>query len=123
MHIIIHCNYYLIFVLSHIILYEDSMNIWKVLLVFSITGIIFFAAWWAKDGYQFYTKDKIEIITKVKDEIFGEEVEKREWIDKFSLGILPDDPHPTGIYRSLLFPVTLLTACALISVYRLKKQS
>lgn len=99
------------------------MNKWKLLMVFSIIGIVFFAAWWAKDGFQFYTKDKIEIVTKVKDDIFGEEVEKREWIDKFSLGIFPDDPHPTGIYRSLLFPVTLLTACAIFSLYRLKKQS
>ena len=53
------------------------MNMWKLLMVFSIIGIVFFAAWWAKDGYQFYTKDRIEIVTKVKDDIFGEEVEKR----------------------------------------------
>lgn len=96
---------------------------WKVFMVFSIVGIVFFTAWWAKDGFQFYTKDRIEIITKVKDDIFGEEVEKREWVDKFSLGILPDDPHPTGIYRSLLFPVTFLFAFAILSLYRLKKQS
>ena len=96
---------------------------WKVLMVFSIIGIVSFAAWWAKDGCQFYTKDKIEIVTKVKDDIFGEEVEKREWIDKFSLGIFPDDPHPICIYRSLLFPVTFLTACVIFSLYRLKKQS
>ena len=37
------------------------MNMWKLLMVFSIIGIVFFAAWWAKDGYQFYTCSKSEL--------------------------------------------------------------
>lgn len=65
------------------------MNMWKVLMVFSIIGIVFFAAWWAKDGCQFYTKDKIEIVTKVKDDIFGEEVEKENGLINLVLEYSP----------------------------------
>lgn len=98
------------------------MSIWKVLIVISVIAIISLSAWWAKDGYQFYTKDKIEVITKVKDDIFGVEVEKSEWVDKFRIGVLPDDPHPSGIYRSLLFPVSILVVTTLFSWYKIRKE-
>ena len=72
------------------------------------------------DGFQIFTKDKTEKITIVKDELFGTDIEKREWIEDFQLGLLPDDPvHP---YRSLAFPALICIALILFAQNRLHSQ-
>lgn len=56
---------------------------------------------WMSDGFQVFTKDKSEKVILQKDDIFGTTVEKREWVDNFQFGLLPDDPIQP--FRSLSF--------------------
>jgi hypothetical protein len=96
------------------------MNPWRIIQVFSTIVIISLSTFWIMDGFQVFTKDKTEKITIVKDEIFGTEIEKREWVEDFQLGLLPDDPvHP---YRSLTFPALLCIALILFAQNRLHSQ-
>jgi hypothetical protein len=72
------------------------------------------------DGFQIFTKDKTEKITIVKDELFGTDIEKREWIEDFQLGLLPDDPLQP--YRSVAFPALICIALILFAQNRLHSQ-
>ena len=96
------------------------MNPWRIIQIFSTIVIVTLSTLWILDGFQMFTKDKTEKITIVKDEIFGTDIEKREWIDDFQLGLLPDDPvHP---YRSLAFPSLICIALILFAQNRLHSQ-
>jgi hypothetical protein len=96
------------------------MNPWRIIQIFSTIVIVTLSTLWILDGFQVFTKNKTEKITIVKDEIFGTDIEKREWIDDFQLGLLPDDPvHP---YRSLAFPSLICIALILFSQNRLHSQ-
>jgi hypothetical protein len=96
------------------------MNPWRIIQIFSTIVIVTLSTLWILDGFQVFTKDKTEKITIVKDEIFGTDIEKREWIDDFQLGLLPDDPvHP---YRSLAFPSLICIALILYAQNRLHSQ-
>lgn len=93
------------------------MNPWRIIQSFFALSITILIVFWMMDGFQIFTKDKFEKITIVKDEIFGTEVEQREWIDDFQLGLLPDDPiHP---YRSVAFPTLLSIAVILFAQNRI----
>ena len=96
------------------------MNPWRIIQIFSTIVIITLSTFWIMDGFQVFTKDKTEKITIVKDEIFGTDIEKREWIEDFQLGLLPDDPvHP---YRSLAFPALIGIALILFAQNRIHSQ-
>lgn len=93
------------------------MNPWRILQSFFVIIITVLLAFWVLDGFQIFTKDKIEKVTIVKDEIFGTDIEQREWIDDFQLGLLPDDPvHP---YRSVAFPTLISIAIILFAHNRI----
>ncbi|MFZ9814418.1 MAG: hypothetical protein ACO323_01365 [Candidatus Kapaibacteriota bacterium] len=81
------------------------MSAWRILQVILIFTTLTLSGLWIKDGFQVFTKDKSEKITLVKDDIFGTTIEKREWIDDFQLGLLPDDPLLP--FRSLSFFIVL----------------
>lgn len=96
------------------------MNPWRIIQIFSTIVIATLSTLWIKDDFQVFTKDKTEKITIVKDEIFGTDIEKREWIEDFQLGLLPDDPvHP---YRSLAFPSLIFIALILFAQNRIHSQ-
>jgi hypothetical protein len=96
------------------------MNPWRIIQIFSTIVIVTLSIFWIMDGFQVFTKDKTEKVSIVKDEIFGTDIEKREWIEDFQLGLLPDDPvHP---YRSLAFPALIGIALILFAQNRLYSQ-
>lgn len=96
------------------------MNLWRIIQSFIALSITFLIAFWMMDGFQIFTKDKFEKVTIVKDEIFGTEVEQREWVDDFQLGLLPDDPvHP---YRSVAFPTLFGIALILFAQNRINSK-
>jgi hypothetical protein len=97
------------------------MSPWRILQASSTIIILTLASFWVIDGFQVFTKDKIEKVTIVKDEIFGTDIEQREWIDDFQLGLLPDDPALP--YRSLSFPVLLWIALIFFAQNRINNQS
>jgi hypothetical protein len=96
------------------------MNHWRIIQLCSIFAIIVLSTFWIVDGFQIFTKDKTEKITIVKDELFGTDIEKREWIEDFQLGLLPDDPVQP--YRSLAFPALICIALILFAQNRLHSQ-
>lgn len=96
------------------------MNHWRIIQLCSIFAIIVLSTFWIMDGFQIFTKDKTEKITIVKDELFGTDIEKREWIEDFQLGLLPDDPLQP--YRSVAFPALICIALILFAQNRLHSQ-
>ncbi|MEY5130529.1 MAG: hypothetical protein RL734_596 [Bacteroidota bacterium] len=96
------------------------MNHWRIIQLCSIFAIIVLSTFWIIDGFQIFTKDKTEKITIVKDELFGTDIEKREWIEDFQLGLLPDDPLQP--YRSVAFPALICIALILFAQNRLHSQ-
>jgi len=93
------------------------MYLWRIIQVLSTSTILILSAMWILDGFQVFTKDKTEKVTIVKDELFGTDIEKREWIDDFQLGLLPDDPLLP--YRSLAFPTLICLATFILAQYRI----
>ena len=91
---------------------------WKTVSIIAIILIVPFVTVWLVQGSNIYTKDKKQIITKTKDEIFGNETEKIEWVDEFQLGLLPgvDDLSPKLLY-SVAVPSGILIAISLFGFY------
>lgn len=77
------------------------MSGWRIVQMCLLVLNIALIGLWMSDGFQVFTKDKSEKVILQKDDIFGTTVEKREWVDDFQFGLLPDDPIQP--YRSLSF--------------------
>ncbi|MFN8360525.1 MAG: hypothetical protein U0264_11480 [Candidatus Kapaibacterium sp.] len=92
---------------------------WKSVSIVCLLLIVPLVVVWLAQGRNIYTKDKIQVVTKVKDEIFGGETEKIEWVDKFQLGLLPgvDDPSPK-VLLSVSVPSGLLIAIAVFGFWQ-----
>lgn len=96
---------------------------WKTVSIIALILIIPFVAVWLVQGRNIYTKDKKQVITKTKDEIFGTESEKIEWVDEFQLGLLPgvDDLSPK-LLASVAVPSGILIAISLFGFFMDYKQ-
>lgn len=70
---------------------------------------------WLFQGGEIYTKDKRQVIIKTKDEIFGIETEKIEWIDDFRLGLLPGGESLGSIFICVAVPGGILATMATIA--------
>ena len=92
---------------------------WKNISIVCLLLIIPLVGLWIIQGRNIYTKDKIQVITKVKDEIFGNETEKIEWVEKFQIGLLPgiDEPSPK-VLQSVSVPSGILIAIALFGFWK-----
>ncbi len=99
---------------------------WKSIFTISIVLLIALLTTWLIHGRQYFTQDKEQKIVKVKDEIFGTETEKIEWVDNFRLGLLPgSDESIPKMFLSVAVPGGILTAVAFGSFFmgrRAKKQ-
>lgn len=96
---------------------------WKTISITALVLILPLIAVWFAQGKNVYTKDKKQVVTKVKDEIFGNETEKIEWVEEFQLGLLPgvDDLSPK-LFLSVAVPSGILVAIALFGFYMDYKQ-
>ncbi len=96
---------------------------WKTVSTIALILIIPLVVVWLVQGRNIYTKDKKQIITKTKDEIFGTESEKVEWVDEFQLGLLPgvDDLSPK-LLASVAVPSGILIAISLFGFFMDYKQ-
>lgn len=97
------------------------MYLWRIFQISSIVLIIVLSAFWWKDDFQLFTKDKREIVTIKKDEIFGTMVESRTWVEDFQLGLLPDDPLLP--HRSAGIPIIICIGIALYAQLRIVKHN
>ncbi|MBK9249182.1 MAG: hypothetical protein IPM69_13980 [Ignavibacteria bacterium] len=95
---------------------------WKAVSILSLVLIIPLVVMWLVQGRNIYTKDKVQVSTKVKDEIFGGESEKIEWVEKFQLGLLPgvDEPSPK-VLLSVSVPSGILVAIAIFGLWKDKR--
>ncbi|MBI3258786.1 MAG: hypothetical protein HYZ54_04830 [Ignavibacteriae bacterium] len=96
---------------------------WKNVSITALLLIIPFVIVWFVQGKNIYTKDKKQVITKTKDEIFGTDTEKIEWVDEFQLGLLPgvDDLSPK-LLASVAVPSGILIAVSLFGFFMNYKQ-
>ncbi|NBO69289.1 MAG: hypothetical protein EBU66_03925 [Bacteroidetes bacterium] len=97
------------------------MSAWRILQIVLIVATITLIGLWIQDGLQVFTKDKSERITLIKDDIFGTTVEKREWVDDFQLGLLPDDPMQP--FRSLSFFIVLSSLSTILIQRKIHQHS
>jgi len=91
---------------------------WKFISITALVLILPLLVVWYSHGKNIYTKDKKQVITKVKDDIFGTETEKIEWVDEFQLGLLPgvDNLSPKLLF-SVAVPSGLLVCISIIGFY------
>ncbi|MBM4150666.1 MAG: hypothetical protein FJ219_03340 [Ignavibacteria bacterium] len=85
------------------------MSRWRILQIGLFIVILSLSGLWMNDGFQIFTKDKSEKVTLQKDDIFGTIIEKREWVEDFQFGLLPDDPLQPFRSLSFYFVIAILT--------------
>jgi len=97
--------------------------IWRTLIITSILAILIGGGVWIKDGLQIYTKDREEVVTIVKDELFGTTTKKVEYVPAFKFGLLPVDSTvadaPACFGSVLGFSVVVIA----FSWYKLRRKS
>ena len=97
------------------------MTGWRILQICLFIVTLSLTGLWVKDGFQVFTKDKSEKISIQKHEIFGTTIEKREWVEDFQFGLLPDDPLQP--YRSLSFYLVVTIFALAIAQRNISKSS
>ncbi|MBC8125005.1 MAG: hypothetical protein H7X70_04665 [Candidatus Kapabacteria bacterium] len=65
--------------------------IWRILIVVGILAILVGGATWINDGMQIYSKDHNEVVTMVKDDLFGTTRREVSYEPDFKFGLLPLD--------------------------------
>ncbi|MBS1538901.1 MAG: hypothetical protein JST20_14280 [Bacteroidetes bacterium] len=91
---------------------------WKLISIIALILMLPLFAIWLKQGKNIYTKDKKQVITKVKDEIFGTETDKIEWVDEFQLGLLPGvDNLSPKLLLSVAVPSGILICVSILGFY------
>ncbi|MCX6141522.1 MAG: hypothetical protein NTX15_12005 [Candidatus Kapabacteria bacterium] len=65
--------------------------LWRVLIIIGILATLIGGAVWINDGMQIYTKDQDEVVTIVKDELFGTTRRDVAYVPAFKFGLLPLD--------------------------------
>ena len=94
---------------------------WRILQIGLFIVILSLSGLWMNDGFQVFTKDKSEKVTLQKDDIFGTTIEKREWVEDFQFGLLPDDPLQP--FRSLSFYIVIAILTIAIAQRKISKSS
>lgn len=97
------------------------MSGWRILQIGLFIVILSLSGLWINDGFQVFTKDKSEKVTLQKDDIFGTTIEKREWVEDFQFGLLPDDPLQP--FRSLSFYIVIAILTIAIAQRKISKSS
>lgn len=69
---------------------------WKIVMGIALLALILVIGKWLMDSKSYgqllmFSKDKKEIVTIVKDDLFGTEVKKSDWQKGFWFGLLPSD--------------------------------
>jgi len=77
--------------------------IWKFLIALSALAIVIGGIVWIADGMEFYTKNREQVKTLVKDELFGTTSEQITWVPTFKYGLMPDGAEVGLIHRSYAF--------------------
>jgi hypothetical protein len=104
----------------------------KVLSIGFFLGVVIVLAVWIFDSVNYgemlvFSRDKKPVVTKVKDELFGTEVQKTEYVEGFWLGLMPGDDSVS--FKALVGALPLgggFLALALASLFidkRLKKKN
>ena len=65
--------------------------LWRTLVIIGILAILIGGAVWINDGMHIYSKDKEEVVTIVKDELFGTTRREVTYVPAFKFGLLPLD--------------------------------
>ncbi len=77
--------------------------IWRLLIIIGILGILVGGGLWFKDGQQIFSKDREEVVTIVKDPLFGAETKQVTYEPRFRFGLLPLDATPQAVPASFAF--------------------
>lgn len=77
--------------------------IWRLLIIIGIIGILVGGWYWVADGMQVFSKDREEVVTIVKDPLFGTETKQVAYEPRFRFGLLPLDATPQAIPVSYAF--------------------
>lgn len=65
--------------------------LWRILIVIGILAILVGGAAWISDGMHIYSKDHDEVVTMVKDDLFGTTHREVAYVPAFKFGLLPLD--------------------------------
>lgn len=95
--------------------------IWRILIILGVLAIITGGAVWFSDGMQVFTKDREEVITIVKDELFGTTHEEKTFVPAFRLGLLPADSTVKDAPASYAFILGISFVIIILSVFNLRR--
>ncbi len=95
---------------------------WYIAALFFTALLLVLISIWIMQGREIFTKDKTQVVTIVKDELFGAETEKIEWIDDFHLGLLPGNTDSiANLFCSVTIPGGILFVAAIGCFYTAKR--
>lgn len=77
--------------------------IWRLFIIIGIISILVGGWHWVADGMQVFSKDREEVVTIVKDPLFGTETKQVVYEPRFRFGLLPLDVTPQAIPASYAF--------------------
>lgn len=95
--------------------------IWKFIIVLATFGMILGGIVWYAHGRHIFTKTREQVVTIVKDDLFGTQREERKWVDTFKLGLLPDDASIDFLHRSYAFIIGVGITSIVISTIMLRR--
>lgn len=61
----------------------------KLLIALGLFGILVGGGFWAKDGFQIFSKDREMVVTEKRDELFGTISRETTFVPAFKFGLLP----------------------------------
>lgn len=97
--------------------------IWRIGIILGICGILAGGAVWINDGMHVFSRDKDEVVTVVKDELFGTERREVTYVPAFKFGLLPLDTTVASVPASYGFVLGTSVVLIALSVWQLRKRS
>jgi hypothetical protein len=95
--------------------------IWRILIIVGILGFLVGGSLWFRDGQQILSKDREEVVTIVKDPLFGP-TKQVSYEPRFRFGLLPLDATPLSIPASFAFVAGTSLMLIGLGLWKLRKQ-
>lgn len=97
--------------------------LWRIIIIISLVSIVASGILWIKGGMVMWPHDREQVVTVVKDDLFGTTREETTWKNiEPAYGFFPIDSSVDAIPRSFIFVLGAGIGFSLVSMIMLKRQ-